>query len=183
MKGLVYICLFLSALIALSSCHKSSDEPSGPCAGSQVDTWPVHDPSDERFMLKDSSYYQMTYRLLDSTAVITFTGYFYNSCAKPQMQMAILIQGNLTTIQGKVYLSYCYGMQEEEIDVPAVWSGHWYERKASVQRVLSNCSSFPDSDIKIRMVYSFPTTGSRSADLWKMSYASEYLLFTATFRD
>ena len=114
-------------------------------------------------------------------AVVTFTGYFYNSCAKPQMQMTILIQGNWTTIQGKVYLGYCYGMQEEEIDISAVWSGHWYERKASVQRVLSNCSSFPDSDIKIRMVYSFPTTGSRSADLWKMSYASEYLEFTAVF--
>ena len=183
MKNLVLICLIFFALIALSSCHKSTDVPSGPCAGSQVDIWPVHNPSTARFMLKDSSYYQMTYKLVDSTAVITFTGYFYNTCAKPQMQMAILIQGNWTTIQGKVFLSYCYGMQEEEIDVPAVWSGHWYDRQASVQRALNSCSSFPDSDIKIRMVYVFPTTGSRSTDLTFMSYTSEYLSFTATFGD
>ena len=183
MKSLVPICIFLLSLMTLSACHKNTDEVSGPCSGSQVDTWPVHDPSAGRFMLKDSSYYQMTYKLLDSMAVITFSGYFYNSCAKPQMQVAILIQGNWTTIQGKVYLSYCYGMQEEEIDVPAVWSGHWYDRKASVQKALNTCSSFPDSDVKIRMVYTFPTTGSRATDLTYMSYASEYLSFSATFGD
>ncbi|MCX6285457.1 MAG: hypothetical protein NTW31_14660 [Bacteroidetes bacterium] len=183
MKGLIFISLFFSALISLLSCHKSTDEPSGPCAGSQVVTGPLNDPSSGRFKLSDSVSYHMTYTLVDSTAFITFSGYFTNSCAKPQMQMVILIQGNWTTIQGKVYLSYCYGMQEEEIDVPAIWTGHWYDRKATVQRVLNACNSFPDSDVKIRMMYIFPTTGSRSTDLTFMSYSSEYLLFTATFSD